>query len=424
MLGERPNLVRMDAAGNDERRALHYAVLRRDAAMTALLLENGADARQGVFPHRDATSALVLARDRGFTEIVDLIEAAEGRRAPASSPPADPEPEIRWAVAAGDAARVRELALANPAALGDIQWSRGGLLTVAVNHGWIEMIKLLLDLGADVDERTQLPELETPTLSWGTPLWNAARLGRLDLAQLLLERGADPNANVYASGWPLMHAYRNRDDAMKRLLVEHGAKPQPYLVAEACDTGEAGRMLAADSGGDIAGELAWAAADHGCPAVLELALARLDWPPDDPRWHWILIQPIRGVAGDADHQTHFTCFEMLLSHGASPNVARLGETILHFAAARKGPPEAERVRFAALLLDHGARLDLRDDLLASTPLGWACRWGRQAMADLLIVRGAPVHEPDAEPWATPLAWARKMGHAAIERRLREAGATY
>jgi len=66
-----------------------------------------------------------------------------------------------------------------------------------------------------------------------------------------------------------------------------------------------------------------------------------------------------------------------------------------------------------MLLDRGARLDLRDELLLSTPLGWACRWGRKELVELLIARGAPVDEPDAEPWATPLAWAQKMGHAEI-----------
>ena len=83
--------------------------------------------------------------------------------------------------------------------------------------------------------------------------------------------------------------------------------------------------------------------------------------------------------------------------------------------------EPDRVRFAALLIDGGARLDLRDDLLKSTPLGWACRWGREQLVDLLIARGAPIDEPGAEAWATPLAWAKKMGHIAIERRLRELG---
>jgi hypothetical protein len=40
------------------------------------------------------------------------------------------------------------------------------------------------------------------------------------------------------------------------------------------------------------------------------------------------------------------------------------------------------------------------------------------MAELLIERGAPVHEPDAEPWATPEAWAKKMKHEAILAALR------
>ena len=112
--------------------------------------------------------------------------------------------------------------------------------------------------------------------------------------------------------------------------------------------------------------------------------------------------------------------ELLLAHGIDPNVSsRFGQTVLHFTAARGTLSETARVRFAAMLLDHGARLDQRDDLLRSTPLGWACRWGREEMAELLIARGAPVLETDAEPWAAPLAWATKMGHSGIARILRE-----
>jgi ankyrin repeat protein len=98
-------------------------------------------------------------------------------------------------------------------------------------------------------------------------------------------------------------------------------------------------------------------------------------------------------------------------------VAAFGSTWGH-----KVMTEDERVAFATMLLDAGARLDARDDLLLSTPLGWACRYGRAELADLLLSRGAPASEPDAESWATPLAWARKMKHAEIERRLLEAGA--
>ena len=84
--------------------------------------------------------------------------------------------------------------------------------------------------------------------------------------------------------------------------------------------------------------------------------------------------------------------------------------------------EAERVQFATLAIDAGARFDFRDDLLKSTPLGWACRWGRREVVELMVARGAPVNEADAETWATPLAWADKGGHSEIAALLRENGA--
>jgi ankyrin repeat protein len=525
LLHARPELVNMDMAENDEHRALHYAVLGRDAAMVKLLMEAGADAHKGIFPHRDATSALAMARDRGYEDIVAVIEEEERlRRAEMSCPNATISPiqdeinhairkgdnatairllqsdgsliqacdrdgrsplhvaaretnaemvawllsrsanarkqdihgltpldcaalaaaphnehakrfaavaklllergaevTIRAAVAMADAPRVRELVNENPGVLREIDWMGGGLLSLAVNHGHLEIVRLLLDLGADVDERVMLTEVEEPTPSWGTPLWYAALAGQRDIVELLLDRGADPNSNVYASGWPLQKAWGHKDDSVKRLLLERGAKPQPYMVSEAHDKGEAKRLLESDAGEGLASELAWSAADNGCPAIVEMALKNLTWPPNDSRWHWVIIQPIRGVGTNhPDHEGHFRCMDVLLRHGIDANVSRYGQTALHFAAARHSDISgADRARFAAMLIDHGARLDLRDDMLKSTPLGWACRWGRKELVELLIARGAPVNEPDAEPWATPVAWAEKMGHSAVLAVLRE-----
>jgi ankyrin repeat protein len=141
-------------------------------------------------------------------------------------------------------------------------------------------------------------------------------------------------------------------------------------------------------------------------------LPHLDWPPSDPRWHWILIQPMRSAGPDSSqNEAHFRSLEVLLKHGVDANIGRRHETVLHFTAARQSDLSGkDRARFAAMLIDHGAQLDIRDDLLQSTPLGWACRWGHKELVELLIQRGASVQEPDAEPWATPEAWARKMGH--------------
>lgn len=517
LLKARPELAGMDMAADDEHRALHYAVLRRDAAMVRLLMEAGADARRGIFPHRDATTAVALARDREYLDIVAVIEEEEQRRRQSMSCPnaavsplqeqineairrgddgaamallaadealiracdrnggaplhaaaqagsdamvawllarkADAgKPDgggltprdyaalagdarfpavarrlldagapltIRGAVALGDEERVRELVRTDPGVLRrDIDWRRGGLLSLAVKHGQEATVRLLLDLGADADERTMLDELEQPIESRGQPLWMAARSGRRDIAELLLDRGADPNANPYASGWPIDNAYRRGDGAMRQLLLDRGARPQPWSVTLAHDVDAARRMLAADAGEEVARELAWGAACNGCPAIVELALARLGWAADDRRWHWILVQPPRSSGDDGEEEAYFVCMQLLLDHGIDPNVTRrFGQTVMHFVAARGTLSERARVRFAAMLLDHGARIELRDELLRSTPLGWACRWGRREMVELLVARGAVVEEPDAEPWATPRAWARKMGHSGALRDL-------
>src|SRR5689334_7269514 len=78
LLTRRPEIVDL---ARGEMTALHMAVLRRDLEMTRLLLEFGADPDAGIWPKRDATTAFVIARDRGYDEIVEVIRAAEKRGA-------------------------------------------------------------------------------------------------------------------------------------------------------------------------------------------------------------------------------------------------------------------------------------------------------------------------------------------------------
>src|SRR5579863_1189021 len=75
----RPALVATDMAYEDEQQVLHFAVYNRSPEMVRFLMQHGANARKGVWPHRDATTALTIARERGYDEIVAIIEDEEGR---------------------------------------------------------------------------------------------------------------------------------------------------------------------------------------------------------------------------------------------------------------------------------------------------------------------------------------------------------
>ena len=80
VLQRRPELVNRDRAGYPERLPLHIAVQRRDAAMVRLLMERGADAHSGIWPYRQDTQAVVMAAERGYDEIVDIIREQELKR--------------------------------------------------------------------------------------------------------------------------------------------------------------------------------------------------------------------------------------------------------------------------------------------------------------------------------------------------------
>ena len=77
LLTRRPEIIDL---GRGEMRALHMAVLKRDLEMTRLLLEFGADPDGGIWPKRDATGPYVLARERGYDELAEVLRAAREKR--------------------------------------------------------------------------------------------------------------------------------------------------------------------------------------------------------------------------------------------------------------------------------------------------------------------------------------------------------
>ena len=310
------------------------------------------------------------------------------------------------------------------AALGDATWlstraaegnlvnpidDDGGCLRVAASHNRLDIVALLLDLGFDVDERTRFRAVggDTVVFNWGMPLWECATSGKHRIAELLLERGADPNADVYASGTPVAEAYRQGDQKMTELLGRFGGVTDASTAGTYGLTERARELLAGPpqdrTGQNVAEQLLWGAAGSGHPEIVGLALERVDWPRDDVRWFTALEQTVRGGK-------NLECFRLVLER-CDPNIrgrGPFGLTIFHSVAGSRDHVTAEmRGAFASLLLDAGARLEVRDNLLQSTALGWACRWGRPELVKLLLERGADPLEADAEPWATPSAWATR-----------------
>ena len=165
ILHARPRLIGMDLSENNEHRALHFAVLKRDPEMVKLLMEAGADARKGIYPHRDATSALTIAKEREYDELVAIIEEEERlRREELSCPNATVSPvqdQISAAISNGENALAIQLLEADPTLIQACDRSGATPLHIAAEEGNVEMLDWLLQRRAkvnkrDVQERTPL----------------------------------------------------------------------------------------------------------------------------------------------------------------------------------------------------------------------------------------------------------------------------
>jgi len=236
---------------------------------------------------------------------------------------------------------------------------------------------------------------------------------------------------------------------MLALLERHGGVVAASTAGYHRDTDLARRMLAAESAGvlpsgavspgkTVVEELL--DGDCGDPEIIRMALEHIDWPRDDPRWYPILGGPlafwnhipwIQSTLWPFDRTTYVECFRLILQRCHANLSGSFGRTILHDVVAmgrrdgvRDWVTEDEVLAFATTLLDAGARLDVRDDLLKSTPLGWACRWGRVTLVNLMLERDADPVETNAEPWATPTAWATSRHNDEVLAALRAHGRSH
>ncbi|MBW8771414.1 MAG: ankyrin repeat domain-containing protein [Gemmatimonadetes bacterium] len=207
----------------------------------------------------------------------------------------------------------------------------------------VEIARLLLDAGADPDALADMYDERCTTLGMlvsSTPPHDAGV--QVPLAELLVERGATPD--VPGSKWnaalrcALAFGFL---DTARALAARVGQPSDIGTAAGLGELGETARFL--PTADDASRQTALAlACMHGHARVARLLLA---------------------TGGDPDRY--------------NPEGLHAHSTPLHQAVW------ANHLDVVRLLVEHGARLDLRDRIYDGTPLDWAVHGARNEIADYL-----------------------------------------
>ena len=138
-------------------------------------------------------------------------------------PPTTSAEEIHLAARKGDAEALRQLIAAGvpvdqPSTKNTSQPGVTALY-VASQFARVDAAKVLLEAGADPAIRP------LGDLADGTPMHMAARRGSIEIVNMYLDQGVDPNLYDLWLGTPLHVATQRGNDEMVNLLLERGAEP-------------------------------------------------------------------------------------------------------------------------------------------------------------------------------------------------------
>jgi len=201
--------------------------------------------------------------------------------------------ELRSAVHAGDVEAVQRL-LRNDPALATARLGSKASGTVTPLHlvtdwpGYFpngpQIVRLLIDAGADPNALTTSRGAESPSPGSETPLHYAASSDDADVAEALIDGGADIEKPGGSIGTPLDNAVGYGCWHVARLLVARGARVDKAWHAAAL--GMAGCLDAILGGGppaEVVSQAFWHACTAGQRRAAQYLLSRgadLNWEPD------------------------------------------------------------------------------------------------------------------------------------------------
>ena len=252
-------------------------------------------------------------------------------------------------------------------------------LYIASSHGYDEIVRTLIDRGADPSAQCDDWDGERrEKLKW-TPLHAASKIGRVEIARMLLESGANVNHQGDRCRSPLNIASHGGYTDLVRLLLDHGADPSAQ-----CDDWDRNR----------AEKVKWtplhAASNNGSLKIARMLLekgADADYQGDR----------CRSPLNIASRGGYTDLVRLLLDHGTNVNAPdEWGQTALH-KASFQGQTEIVK-----LLLEGGANVDVPGQgnvgTKGWTPLLFAARGGHLETVQLLLNHDADVKvKSEVEP---------------------------
>ncbi len=230
----------------------------------------------------------------------------------------------------------------------------------------------MLDSMADINAATPGEHI--------TALHAAIAYNRLDILNMLLQRGAQTELLMKPGLTPLSAAAMKNDTDAISLLLKHGAQLNHHTHG-----GVSALKLACAKGNLDAAQVLLA---HGADPI-----------PADSEGHTAL-----SLAQEHAGENRVPLMRMLLEHGANPNeqTGEDGWNPLMTAVVSHDIPAAN------LLLEHGASVDAIGEA-GSTPLMMAAGYGYTALVEHLLERGASISRQDGDGNDA-------LGHAALGAR--------